>query len=241
MGTHDSLQRNTRGSAMAHAVVFDFGGVLTSSVTAAFAAFGEDECGDPTLPLRLFAEPDVARLLSGHEEGRLSQKAFEEGLGARLSECGADVPAAGWISRLLARLEPDHQMIDLVARLRDVGVPVALLSNSLGDDCYRGYDLDGLFDAVVKSGEVGVRKPSRRAFARVCDRLGTSLNETVMVDDLPLNIRGAEKAGMIGVLHRSAPATEMELAQLLDEGLSHAAALRAGAGAISDDVNAGAT
>ena len=67
---------------------------------------------------------------------------------------------------------------------RAAGVPVALVSNSLGRDCYARVDLDELFDVTVISGQVGVRKPSRRIYAIAADRLGLAPEQCVMVDDL---------------------------------------------------------
>ncbi|MEV7192163.1 HAD-IA family hydrolase [Streptomyces sp. NPDC093510] len=106
-------------------------------------------------------------------------------------------------------------MIALVAALRACGHRAGLLSNSLGDHCYDGFDLPAMFDAVTVSGDIGVRKPSRRAYATACERLGVRPEETVMVDDLPQNIAAAERLGIAGIVHRDAATTAAELARLL--------------------------
>lgn len=105
-------------------------------------------------------------------------------------------------------------MLDLVRDLRAAGTPVGLLSNSLGDDCYAGYDLPALFDAVVISAEIGARKPSRRAYGAVCDALGVAPGDAVMVDDLEHNIVAARRFGMAGVVHTSATVTAAALVGL---------------------------
>lgn len=198
-----------------HAVLFDFGGVLTTSVLAAFSAFGES-LGDRRLPLRLLSEDPVGtRLLVDHEEGRISHAEFEAGYAERLGAHGVDVPADGLIARMQAGMRPDREMVALVAGLRAQGRPVGLLSNSFGDDCYAGFDLHALFDAVTISAEIGVRKPSRRAYLTACERLGTDPEHTVMVDDLPHNIDAAARIGMPGVVHRDAARTRDELEALL--------------------------
>ncbi len=198
-----------------NAVLFDFGGVLTTSVLSAFADFGR-EIGDHRLPLRVLARDEAGRqLLRDHEEGRIDQAVFEGGLAERFAAHGADVPPNGLLRRMQAGLERDHATIDLVGRLRAQGWPVGLLSNSLGDNCYAGFDLPAMFDAVTISGEIGVRKPSREAYRIACERLGVRPEQTVMVDDLEQNIVAAGRLRMAGVVHTDAAVTEVELKALL--------------------------
>ncbi|MEU8483186.1 HAD family phosphatase [Streptomyces sp. NPDC048641] len=201
------------------AVLFDFGGVLTTSVYEAFEALGRALGVDPRLPLRLLAKDErVGALLVDHEEGRIGQREFEDGFAERLRAHGADAQGPGLLSLIQTELRPDRAMLDLVAEVRNAGHRVGLLSNSLGDDCYAGFDLESMFDAVVISGEIGVRKPSRRAYAIACERLGTEPAETVMVDDLEHNIVAARRAGLAGIVHREATATAQELRSLLRLG-----------------------
>jgi len=207
------------GTKQRQAVLFDFGGVLTSSVFDAFGEFGRVECGDRDLPLKLLgSDPEAKRLLTEHEEGRLDHHGFEAGFSARLREHGAEVEPDGLIAKMQSRLTRDETMIALVASLRASGVPVGLVSNSLGDDCYAGFDLGAMFDALTISGHEGVRKPSRRLYKIGCERLGVDPTEVVMVDDLVQNIVAAERLGMAGVVHRKASDTTRELHELL--GLS---------------------
>ncbi|MFF1261994.1 HAD family phosphatase [Streptomyces sp. NPDC058321] len=207
------------------AVLFDFGGVLTTSLIEAFEAFGATLGVDPRLPLRLLAKDERSgALLVEHEEGRLGQREFEDGFAERLRAHGADIQGPGLLSLMQAGLRPDRAMLDLVAEVRNAGHRVGLLSNSLGDDCYAGFDLESMFDAVVISGEIGVRKPSRRAYAIACERLGTEPGETVMVDDLEHNIVAARRAGLAGILHREAATTAAELRALLHQGVTTAKA-----------------
>lgn len=198
------------------AVLFDFGGVLTTSVLDAFADFGR-ELGDPQLPLRVLALDEEGKaLLKAHEEGRISEADFESGLAQRLRAHGATVSGNGLLRRMQSGLRRDQGTVELVARLRADGHRVGLLSNSLGDDCYRGFDLPAMFDAVTISGEIGVRKPSREAYLIACERLGVRPEETVMVDDLEQNIVAAARLGMGGVIHRDVATTEVELKTLLN-------------------------
>ena len=86
-------------------------------------------------------------------------------------------------------------------------MPVALVSNSLGRDCYARVDLDELFDVTVISGQVGVRKPSRQIYRIACERLGVAPGQCVLVDDLEHNLVGAARLGIDGIHHRTADET----------------------------------
>ncbi len=105
----------------------------------------------------------------------------------------------------------DHEMLDALAALRAGGMPVALVTNSFGRDCYDGFDLHALADVVVISSDVGVRKPSRRIYAIACERLGVAPANCVTVDDIEHNLEGAARLGIAGVLHTSAERTVREL------------------------------
>ncbi len=194
-----------------HAILVDFGGVLTTSVHEAFAAFGAT-LGDPDLPMRLLREdPESAQLIVEAECGRLEDEDFETAFAARLAAHGAEVEPAGLIRNLQAGLVPDEETLALVAALRAGGHPVALVTNSFGRDCYEGFDLEAIADVVVVSGQLGVRKPSRRIYTAAAEALDVPAERCIMVDDLEHNLAGAARVGMEGVLHRSAAGTSAEL------------------------------
>jgi len=203
-----------------NAILFDFGGVLTSILFEAFKAFGASIGPDPKLPLRVLSQDSEAgALLVEHEEGRIDDEAFERGFAARLTAHGAQVEAEGLIARLQSGLRPDPVMLGLVRQLRAEGRPVALVSNSLGKDCYAGFDLDTLFDEIVISAAVGVRKPSSRIYQIACDCLGAEPSEVVMIDDLQQNLDGAARLGIAGILHTAAETTKQGLKHLLSPAI----------------------
>ncbi|MBF6090024.1 HAD family hydrolase [Nocardia cyriacigeorgica] len=194
------------------AILVDFGGVMTTSVLNAFREFGAS-LGHPDLPITLFSEDEFTRtLLVDHESGRIDADAFEAGFAERLRAHGAEVEATGLSARVQSGLRRDEATIALIHRLRGAGVPVALVSNAFGRDCYAGFDLAELADVVVISSEVGVRKPSRRIYQIACDELGVLPEQAVMIDDLAHNLAGAARLGIAGVLHTDAVDTEHQLA-----------------------------
>ncbi|WP_437064434.1 HAD family hydrolase [Streptomyces sp. enrichment culture] len=196
------------------AVLVDFGGVITSSVLRAFTDFGASLGGDPRLPLDLLGRDEASRaLLADHECGRIDAAAFERGFAERLRAHGADVAAEGLTARMQAGLSIDQDMLGLLGDLRAAGRPVALVSNSFGTGTYDGVDLAAVADVIVISGEVGIRKPSRRIYALACERLGVDPGKAVMIDDLQQNLDGAARIGIGGVLHTSAADTRRQLAE----------------------------
>ncbi len=179
--------------------------MLTLPLAEAFRALGAGTGLDPDQALRVLATHEAARTaLVEHELGRLDDEGFEDVFAAALSEVGAHVEARGLLARLGSHLHPDRAMIDLVREVRAAGVPVALVSNSLGRDCYARIDLDELVDVTVVSGQVGVRKPSRGIYRIACERLGVRPEACVLVDDLEHNLVGAARLGIRGIFHRSA-------------------------------------
>lgn len=153
------------------------------------------------------------------ERGEMPVGDFDAALAAGLAERGSPVASDGLTRRMLADFaELDASMVGLVRRARAAGVRTALLSNSWGNE-YPAELMDGLFDAVVISGEVGMRKPELRIYRHTAELLGVPPGECVMVDDLPHNVSAAAAAGMVGVLHRTYDETLGELEVLFDRPL----------------------
>jgi HAD superfamily hydrolase (TIGR01509 family) len=149
------------------------------------------------------------------ERGELTPAEFEQELADHLAERGSPVPAEGLLGRMLGGLASlDAGMLGIVRRAHEAGVRTALLSNSWGDH-YPDELFDGLFDAVVISGRVGMRKPDAEIFRHTAGLLGLDPGACVMVDDLPQNVRGAVAAGMVAVQHTDVDSTRAELEVLL--------------------------
>jgi HAD superfamily hydrolase (TIGR01509 family) len=104
-------------------------------------------------------------------------------------------------------------MTSLVTRAHAAGVRTGLLSNSWGHDYDRSDWLD-MFDVVVISGEVGMRKPEREIFELTLDRMGLPAGECVFIDDMAHNVAAAAKAGLAGIVHRTFDETASELEAL---------------------------
>ncbi len=194
----------------------DFGGVLTTDIWSAFAAFCETEGLDPDAVKNAFrSDPEAIKLLRGLETGDLDEAAFEPRFAAVLGIEHRD----GLIERLFAGLSPDEAMIGAVRAARSAGVMTGLISNSWGLGIYDRAPVD-LFDVTVISGDVGLHKPSPEIYLLAAERLGVEPADCVFVDDLRENVAGAEAVGMTALLHRRSDETIADLERILDRRLS---------------------
>ncbi len=202
----------------AQAVVFDYGGVLTTPVRDSIAAWLESDGIDPrtfsaTLREWLSRTAEDGTPIHQLETGALPVAEFERVLAARLRRHdGVAVIPAGVLSRLFAGMRPDPAMFALAEELRAAGVKVALLSNSWGNT-YPRDRLDALFDPVVISSEVGLRKPEPAIYQLTVSRLGVPAGDVVLIDDAEPNLEGAARAALRTVLHTDAATTRSALAE----------------------------
>ena len=148
------------------------------------------------------------------ERGELEVPDFERKLAEKLRRTdGSPVSAHGLVERMFKRFEHAPDMAGLVRRARESGISTALLSNSWGDHYLR----DGwaeLFDAVVISGEVGMRKPDAEIFLYTLSCLDLPAEECIFVDDHAANVRAAASLGIVGVVHVDYEQTAKELEAL---------------------------
>ncbi|WP_223167021.1 HAD family hydrolase [Nonomuraea sp. SYSU D8015] len=208
---------------MVTGVLIDWGGVLTTSLTDAIAKWIEAD--------RIDGEHyrDVMRQMIDHayrggdgestvhalERGELDGPSFERELAARLLTLDGVPPVAeGLLARMFAGFERVESMYDMLRDIREHGVKTCLVSNSWSNE-YPRDDWDDVFDAVVISGEVGMRKPEPRIFRHALDQVGLPGEECVFIDDIEANIVAARTLGMTGIHHRDADTTIAELESLL--------------------------
>lgn len=207
--------RLQRGGARRGGLLVDWGGVMTNSPFTSFAAFCESEGLDPATLVSAFRNDQATRkLLIAFEEGRILETEFELGLGSAL---GIKTPER-LIERLFVAARLDPAMIEAVRRARALGIRTGLISNSWGTTRYPRKLLGELFDGIIISGEVGVRKPSPHIYELGAEAIALPPESCVFVDDLPFNLPPAERLGMAVIHHAEADETIVELERLL--GLS---------------------
>jgi len=208
-------------------LVVDWGGVLTSGLGESMAAWAADDGIDyahfsAVMTRWLGPEAGIEATYNpvhALERGELEVPEFEQHLAERLWHATGSAPSPeGMVDRMFARFEHAPDMAGLVRRAHESGLRTALLSNSWGNS-YPRDGWDEMFDAVVISGEVGMRKPEHRIYTHTCKLLDLEPGECVFVDDLPPNVTAAVDVGMVGVLHSDYESTAGELEVLFDRPL----------------------
>jgi putative hydrolase of the HAD superfamily len=150
------------------------------------------------------------------ERGECTNEEFERLLAEQLTHVdGGPVRADGLLARMFAASALEAAMVDLIRSLRQAGLRTALLSNSWGNGGYARDLFSDLFDAVVISAEVGMRKPEERIFRHTAALLGLEPQECVFIDDVLANVAAAEAIGLVGWHHREPGATAAWLTELL--------------------------
>jgi putative hydrolase of the HAD superfamily len=99
--------------------------------------------------------------------------------------------------------EANEDMVELVRDLRRTGLRTGLLTNNARELRERWWGLlpyDELFDDVLDSHEVGMRKPNPAIYRLALERLGATADRTAFLDDIASNVAAAQAEGMLGVL-----------------------------------------
>ena len=182
-------------SPVVKAVLWDFGGVLTTSPFDAFASF-EAANGLPAgLIRRLNATRPDTNAWARFERSEVGLEEFADLFEAEAEAAGWAIDARALMTGLRGELRPT--MVTALRRCHE-RLKTALLTNnfmSTDDRDARSPVLEH-FDVVVESSRVGCRKPETRFYEIACEALGVDPGEAVFLDDLGLNLKPARAMGM---------------------------------------------
>lgn len=186
---------------MISAVLFDFGGVILSSPFQAFNAYEAAAGLEPDTIRRINATNPDANAWARFERGELDPAGFIEVFEREAAALGHAVDAQCVLDGLRGHVRPE-----MVEALRRCGerLKTAMLTNNFRDPSGgSSHDPDHelaaifeMFDEVVESSVVGVRKPEPRFYEIACERLGVRPGECVFLDDLGINLKPARAMGM---------------------------------------------
>jgi putative hydrolase of the HAD superfamily len=204
--------------AEVRAVISDFGGVLTTPLMDAFMAL-QDEIGIPPetfgAALRALTEESGANPLYEMERGEISEARFLERLGDGLRPLLDHEPHLHRFRELfIGSLQPNPEMIELMRELKERGLRMAMLTNNVREweSVWRPMlAVDEIFETVVDSAFVGVRKPEPRIYELTLERLGLAAEACLFVDDLAPNIEGARQLGLQTVHFRDTAQASAEI------------------------------
>jgi len=191
------------------AIVSDFGGVLTTPLLSSFMAVQDTigiSTGDLGKAMAAIGEEDGENPLYGLERGDMTEGAFLERLADGLEPLLGHRPELHRFKEIyFEALDPNEPMIELMRELKSEGYRMAMLTNNVREwePLWRSMlPVDEIFEEVVDSGFVGVRKPEPRIYELTLERIGLPGEACLFVDDLAHNCDGARAAGMTAVHFR---------------------------------------
>ena len=188
-------------------VVSDFGGVLTNRLVEAFIAF-QDHSGISMEQLgrgmQRVAERDGEYPLHRLERGEVSEADFLSDLAWGIEQELGERPHLSRFREIyFEALCPNDAMLDLMRELRDRGYRLAILTNNVREwePLWRSkLPLDEIFETIVDSAWVGMRKPDPAIYRLALETLGgVAPEQALFIDDNEDNVRAAAELGMHGI------------------------------------------
>lgn len=201
---------------MIEAVIWDFGGVLTTSPFEAFSRF-ETERGLPTdIIRRTNAANHLENAWARFERAEVDLDAFDALFAAESLAFGAEVRGRDVIPLLSGDLRPE--MVEALRRIKTKfktgcitnNLPANAIGSMSGRSLYVA-DVMKLFDHIIESAKIGLRKPDRRIYQKMVEALSVDPARCIYLDDLGVNLKPAREMGMTTIKVTSADQAIAEL------------------------------
>lgn len=202
---------------MIRAVVFDFGGVFTSSPFEAFNRYERDRGLPENLIRRINSANHLENAWARFERAELDLDGFDAAFAAEARAFGFDLPGRDVIPLLSGDVRPE--MVEALRRIRTRFKTGCITNNvpsmqAIGadrpDNLYR-REIVEMFDHLIESSKVGLRKPDPRIYRMMCEALGVAPEECIYLDDLGGNLKPARAMGMITIKVENGPQAISEL------------------------------
>lgn len=187
------------------AVIFDFGGVFTTSPVSNFAEYEREH----DLPARFIGEVIKANINDGpfaqFERAEISLDTFDRLFAEETKASGHEITGRTLVG--LLKLTFHQPMIDALARVKAAGYQTGCITNNMAshdtksmvsadEDASQLAQVFANFDYVIESSKVGMRKPEPRIYEMMCEALQRNPSECVFLDDLGVNLKPAKAMGM---------------------------------------------
>jgi putative hydrolase of the HAD superfamily len=195
--------------AMFEAVIWDFGGVLTSSPFEAFARL-EAERG---LPAGIIRRTNTANHLENawakFERAEVDIETFDKLFAAESLALGAEVRGRDVLPLLAGDLRPE--MVEALRRIKSKfktgcitnNLPANAIGSAGGRTLYIA-EVMALFDHVMESAKIGLRKPDPQIYRMMVEALAVDPKRCIYLDDLGINLKPARQMGMTTIKVRDA-------------------------------------
>jgi putative hydrolase of the HAD superfamily len=204
---------------MVEAVIFDFGGVFTSSPFEAFARYEQQNDLPVDLIRKINSQNHLTNAWARFERAELDLDSFDKAFAEEALALGHYVPGKDIIGLLSGDFRPD--MIEALRRIKTRfktgcitnNVPANMTGSNEGRSLY-AKDVMALFDHVIESAKTGIRKPDPRIYEMMCETLKVSPDACIYLDDLGVNLKPARAMGMATIKVESGPQAIAALEQL---------------------------
>ncbi len=206
------------------AVLFDFGGVITSSPFEAFARL-EDQRNLPRNLIRTInaANPD-SNAWARFERAEIDARAFDLAFAAEAAAMGHALSGRDVLAVLAGELRP--AMVTALDQLRSAGYKLGCITNNvpagqgagMAASSARQIEYERIFarfDHVIESSKAGIRKPDPQIYLMMCDALGVPAARCIYLDDLGINCKPAAQLGMRAIKVVSGDQALAELGTML--------------------------
>ena len=203
---------------MTQAVIWDFGGVFTTSPFEGFARY-ERERG---LPANIIRQINAANHLDNawarFERAELDLDGFDAAFAAEARALGHDIPGRDIIPLLAGALRPE--MVEALGRVKAAGLKTGCITNNVpsmqasgagGQGNLYKREVMGEFDHLIESSKIGLRKPDPKIYALMCETLKVAPERCVYLDDLGVNLKPARAMGMTTIKVENGPQAIAEL------------------------------
>jgi putative hydrolase of the HAD superfamily len=206
---------------MIEAVIWDFGGVLTTSPFEAFARF-EKERGLPAdIIRRTNAANHWENAWAKFERAEVDLDTFDGLFAAESAALGAEVRGRDVLPLLSGDLRPE--MVEALRRVKAAfktgcitnNLPANQIGSATGRSLYVA-EVMALFDHVIESAKIGLRKPDPRIYEMMLEALGVDPKKCVYLDDLGVNLKPAKAMGMTTIKVLDAPQAIADLEAATD-------------------------
>ena len=211
---------------MIEAVIWDFGGVFTTSPFDAFARYERERGFPANLIRKINSTNHLDNAWARFERSELDLDGFDAAFAAEAKALGYDLPGRDVIPLLAGDFRPE--MTEALKRIKAKfktgcitnNVPSMKQESEKGRAFYAG-EIMALFDHVIESSKVGIRKPDPRIYEMMCEALGVAPSACVYLDDLGGNLKPARTMGMTTIKVETGPQAIAELERVTGMRLGH--------------------
>jgi len=209
------------------AVIWDFGGVFTTSPFEAFARYEREKGLPRDLIRKINSTNHEDNAWARFERAELDIEGFDKAFAAEARALGHHVPGSDVIGLLAGDFRPE--MIEALKRVKQSlktgcitnNVPSSAIGNQpqAGRTIY-SREIMELFDEVIESSKIGIRKPDPKIYRMMCEMLSVKPEDCVYLDDLGINLKPARAMGMTTIKVESGPQAIAELETITGLALS---------------------